>query len=228
MLFVGPGFGSSYLRWDLLDDILLKLSSGRRPAEKNVMEALKAIWHRLPDPLRRSLSRFAHKTEHSLAQFGRQQRPFYPARLNDAVGGVIINRDLVSGDEDLRRISELLISELASVVNLDTGTPIVKDMFRTSDEYHGAYLDRMPDVMIVWDNETRVSRVGSPSIGEVTQAKLPDWSGTHRSYSMVTLCSPHGDIELRTGTGTILDVAPTLAAFAGATMPGVQGQSVLI
>lgn len=227
MLFAGPGFGSSYLRWDLLDDILLKLSNGSRPADKRILEILKAVWHRLPDPVRRSLSGLAHRTEHSLADAAREKRPYYPARLNDAVGGVIINRELFPGEQDRRRIADNLLKELASVVNVDTGTPIVRDIFTTSDEYHGAHLDRMPDIMIVWDNDARLSRVGSSTIGEIVQTKLPDWSGTHRPYSMATLCSFVEEIELRSANGSILDVAPTLAEFAGATMPSAQGKSLL-
>ena len=227
MLFAGPGIGSSYLRWDLLDDILLKLSHGRRPADKHFLQTLKTTWHRLPDRLRRALSGIAHKTENSLGDYGRQRRPYYPARLNDAVAGIIINRELVSDHAAVRRVADFLLQELAGVVNLDTGTPIVEDIFVTSDEYHGAYLGRMPDIMIVWDNDTRVRRVGSPSIGELVQEKLPDWSGTHRAHSMVALYSPDGRVDLRTGTGTILDVAPTLADFAQGRMPGVQGRSML-
>lgn len=227
MLFAGPGFGSSYLRWDLLDDILLNLSNGTRPADKRILETLKRVWHRLPDPVRRVCSGLAHKAEHSLADISRDKRPYYPARINDAVGGVIINKKRFSDQKEHRRVVDFLIAELAKVINLDTQTPIVRDIFATRDEYRGAHLERMPDIMILWDNDNPVSRVGSTAIGELAQNKLPDWSGTHRPYSLATLCSFTEKIELKSSSGSILDVAPTLADFAGASMPTPQGRSFL-
>jgi predicted AlkP superfamily phosphohydrolase/phosphomutase len=140
---------------------------------------------------------------------------------------VIINKECFSDEQEHRRILDYLIAELAKVINLDTGTPIVQDIFATQDEYHGAHLERMPDIMIVWDNDTPVSRVGSAAIGELVQAKLPDWSGTHRPYSLAILWSFKEKIELKSTSGSILDVAPTLADYAGASMATTQGRSVL-
>ena len=132
MLFAGPGFGSSYLRWDLLDDILFKLQRGKRSPKKQLLEMLKSLWHRLPDSLRVALSDIAHKSENSLAEAGRKSRANFPARLNDAVGGVILNRELISGQQEWDDLSNLLVRELAVIANLETGTPIVKDVFRLS------------------------------------------------------------------------------------------------
>ena len=61
----------------------------------------------------------------------------------------------------------------------------------------------------------------------MVQTKLPDWSGTHRPYSLLVMKSSEDSIRLKDGKGSVLDIAPTLAAFAGGEMMGVQGKSLL-
>jgi hypothetical protein len=91
MVIAAPGMGSSYLRWDLLDDILVRLDRGSGTAEKRLTKILKAVWRRVPGPLKYSLAPLAHLTERQLNEHERTSRRFYAARSNDSVGGIIVN-----------------------------------------------------------------------------------------------------------------------------------------
>jgi hypothetical protein len=56
---------------------------------------------------------------------------------------------------------------MLALVNPDTGHRIVDAVLRSGIIYKGKYLDRLPDLLVVWNRNSTISAVASPAIGEL-------------------------------------------------------------
>ena len=232
MFFTGPGMGPSYVRPELLDSILVALEGGRASPTRKLMTSLKGLWHRLPQGGRRPLSSLAKLADKRLQGKDRAGRRCFSVKSNDAVGGIRINlagreaNGLVPADE-MDSYCNWLIEALRAVRIVDSGEPLVADIFRAGDRYAGENIDLLPDILIEWNQASSISALTSADIGIVRQARLPDWSGTHSQRSMVMIHLPgHGEGSLP-ATASVLDLAPTLAGLCGLPPLDCEGTSLL-
>jgi predicted AlkP superfamily phosphohydrolase/phosphomutase len=232
MVFAGAATGPSYVRHDLLDEILVRLDKGRSSASRQAMKSLKSLWHLVPKDWRKGLSGAAHLAENTLTAHDRSQRRFFATRANDTVGGIRINLQgrEPSGQvapDTLDAICDELIHAISEIRIVDTGAPLVTDIVRADTVYHGEHLDQLPDILIEWNHEAPIRSIASPAIGTIYQDRLPDWSGTHRAGAFAMISAP-GVTPSRFPEGsTIYDIAPTLAALCGLNLPGTDGRPLV-
>ncbi len=138
------------------------------------------------------------------------------------LGGIYIN---VKGREGLGIVDlkdyVVTCDEIAAKLRTlrdDDGTPVVKEVYKRGDIYHGDHLDRAPDLVVGFHEGYRVSWQttlgGAPP--KIIEDNLEPWSGDHCSVdpSLVPgiLVSNR---RLSASSASVVDVAPTVCAFLG-------------
>ncbi len=101
----------------------------------------------------------------------------------------------------------------------DEGQPVVDDIYRSEEIYHGSYASQGPDLNILMRGMTYITQSWREMAGQQIFAPPGSYSGTHRLYGLVGL---HGDCAAPAGRQPevqIVDVAPTLMWLLGLPLP---------
>ncbi|HXW09233.1 MAG TPA: alkaline phosphatase family protein [Steroidobacteraceae bacterium] len=225
MVFGSHGMGPSFSGTGLLDRILLRLDKGTvRVARHSPKARLRALWHRVPADLRgrlRPLRRPFRGALHPPKFLGdHANRRFFEVYANNASGGVRLNikgreRSGTVDPADADDLSRFLATELGKVVNADTGEPVVKDVTVTRRVYSGAYLDKLPDLLVTWNRNAPIERVRSDTIGQLSREYLDNRTGDHTPDG---ICIVHGPGVNGRGEAPAIrtaDLAPSIARFFG-------------
>ena len=149
-----------------------------------------------------------------------------------AVGGIRLNLkdrepEGVLESEAAHDFCEGLIADLLEIQDARTGRPLIRRVVRSVDLYQGEHLERLPDLLVEWDDSvpTGSTNVGggggatvtvrSEKIGSLEGKNDYGRSGEHRPRGMLIMAGPgltRGHLE---GDVSILDVAPTLCSLLG-------------
>jgi predicted AlkP superfamily phosphohydrolase/phosphomutase len=103
---------------------------------------------------------------------------------------------------------------LERLVHARTGQRVVKDIFRADRAFPGPQRYRLPDLLVSWTNEAPIEAVRSEELGTITAEGSDPRSGNHRPQGFAILYGA-GVERNRTGSGHILDVAPTILECLG-------------
>jgi predicted AlkP superfamily phosphohydrolase/phosphomutase len=255
LVFSGHGMRHWYGAQFLLPAILERLgattpAAPREPSAAPLRAALRTAWRALPDlvrrplePLRRAVADRPAQGVPTLSADPARSRCF-PVGNGQAVGGIRLNlagREpaglLHPGPEADRFVAELS-EQLLAIVDRRDGGPLIHRVVRTGDLYHGDALDHLPDLLVEWSDRlpTGSSAVAggvastitawSPATGEITGTNDYGRTGEHRRDGFVIGAGP----GIPTGTlgqpASVLDLAPTLAAWLGTELPGVDGRPI--
>jgi len=229
-VYLTHGMGLSYSASNLLDAILVRLEGGGRPAGRAVpVRFARALWRHAPAPLRRALMplRRGAWQEHYERALRRSERRFFEVVNNDAAGGVRINLEgreahgkVPAGEYDA--LLEELAVELGRVENVDTGRPLARRVILAQREFPGPEAHRLPDLVVEWDRKAPIRCVRSPRIGVLRHVHTSVRSGDHEPDGLL-VAAGGGAGELAEPV-PLEDLAPTLAAAVGCTLPDVQGR----
>ncbi|MBC7105078.1 MAG: hypothetical protein H5T97_03995, partial [Firmicutes bacterium] len=127
-------------------------------------------------------------------------------------GPIYINRGLVGEGEEYERLREELIEGLGSLLDPDTGTPVVRRVFRREEIYSGSHLDQAPD-LVVLDEDAYHNRAG---LGQAEVfARSWRWKGNNRYQGLFILAGEGIRAGHRLEGARIVDLAPTLLHLAG-------------
>ncbi len=128
-----------------------------------------------------------------------------------------------------------LREDLLALVDAETGLPMVSDVRRTDDHYAGEYRDRLPDLIVAWNEAHRLenSRCGSGSNGRVRvrsdKTGLIEGenyyirTGDHRPEGMFVATGPGIAAARLDRVVSITDFAPTFCRMLGVALPDVDG-----
>jgi predicted AlkP superfamily phosphohydrolase/phosphomutase len=83
------------------------------------------------------------------------------------------------------------------------------------DVYHGPYVDRLPDLAVLWDSSFRWNAVSSPHLGTLQVRQQDQRVGSHTPRSFLLASGPGVPRGAAVTGRSILDVAPTVLAAAG-------------
>ena len=119
--------------------------------------------------------------------------------------------------EELR---EQIIEKLRELKHPETGDPLVTDLHRREEAFHGPHLSQAPDILFSLQNYVYQSSVkmGLESPGILGASEYED-SGSHRPEGVVVLAGPHilqQDEFLHVNAE---DLLPTVLALAGLPIP---------
>ena len=131
-----------------------------------------------------------------------------------------------------------LTADLLALVHVDSGLPMVKSVKRTRDLYCGEHLDRLPDLLVEWDDTERLGSAGcgnpggslvrarSPKVGIVEGTNTYVRTGDHRREGMFMAQGPGLSAGRLARTVSIMDFAPTFCALLDVDLPDVDGQVI--
>jgi predicted AlkP superfamily phosphohydrolase/phosphomutase len=93
----------------------------------------------------------------------------------------------------------------------DAGVPVVDNVFRSDDIYHGSYATQGPDLNILMREMSYISVCLREMVGEQIFSPVGTfYSGTHRPLGMIALHGPDAATTGRLPEVAIVDVAPTI------------------
>jgi len=188
-------------------------------------EELKMLVRRLdPLGLRRFLDRFARasiadRLDDALAQpiDWTQTVAYSGSRTSEGVYINLKDRDSQGTVEPGAQYEDLrtrLIEELLAVVDPATGKPAVCGAYRREEVHSGAYVSRMPDVLLDFDDKPYLVSESTSARDVFEPIAATDIQGRHHALGTFAAIGPH----IRSGTvveANILDVAPTLLYAMG-------------
>jgi predicted AlkP superfamily phosphohydrolase/phosphomutase len=143
---------------------------------------------------------------------------------NEVVGAIrlaVAGRDrggTIEPGEEYRRRCREIGAALEELVDPATGRRVVAKVTHLHDVYHGPYVDRLPDLTVLWDSSFYWDAVSSPRLGTLHVARQDGRVGSHTPTSFLLAIGPGVPPGALHGRST-LDVAPTILAAAGVAVP---------
>jgi predicted AlkP superfamily phosphohydrolase/phosphomutase len=134
---------------------------------------------------------------------------------------------MVKPGREYQQVREEIIRLARNFAHPHTGEPLIGEILKKEDIYHGPYLDRAPD-LILRPRDERDIFFGLADFGSnVTVDTVYRYSGMHRDYGLLIMSGngvkDGGTIE---GAG-IEDLAPTILYAMGCPVPGDMDGQVL-
>ena len=146
---------------------------------------------------------------------------------NDSVGAIRIavkgrDRDgIVAAGVEYEQLCHEIAAALRELVDPVTGRRVVREVTVSFEQFHGPYLNQLPDLTVLWEQGFSWNAISSPRIGELRLSDQDARTGSH---------TPHG-FFIAAGDGIpggaqvcerpIYDIAPTVLRLAGC--PNVAG-----
>jgi predicted AlkP superfamily phosphohydrolase/phosphomutase len=112
---------------------------------------------------------------------------------------------------------------LASLIDTDNGTHIIRNVYKRDDVYSGEFLGNAPDLQLGFEDGYRVSWQttlgGSPQ--GIVYANTQKWSGDHCGFDYQTTSGIFISNKPISATNpSIMDIAPTVLKLLGVAIPG--------
>jgi predicted AlkP superfamily phosphohydrolase/phosphomutase len=102
----------------------------------------------------------------------------------------------------------------------------VKRILEGDDLFKGSYRDQFPDLVIEWNSESPIPFVRSQAIGEIQVVSCNPRTGDHRPKGFVMARNSGLIPRMLDERAPLVDIAPTLAAYLGVELPGVEGKPI--
>lgn len=238
IFYGGLGFQSLYSVGKLFEEIIGRLHNGTTTASspnQRMTLARKIATFRpsflrkvLPTSVKQKLGRLFFNVGDAVAVDVRRNSRFFVLPCEGHAGAVRVN--LVGRDPDGKvpldqytSVLDEIESGLLDVLNAETGKPLVSQVVRTHDHYHGPHLDIMPDLFIVWDRSAPIRVLTSPKIGSVQVHTHVVRTGDHTSLSYLMMKGPGLAAGRLAGFARPEDVGATIMSLAGCEPTGLDG-----
>lgn len=108
----------------------------------------------------------------------------------------------------------------------ETGLPLVREVARVRDIYEGPELDSLPDLFVFWNGVQPIAAARSPSIGLVRLPYPTYRPGNHRPDGVLYAAGPGIAPGSRAPAAAVTDLAPSLAALLGESLPFSEGAAI--
>jgi predicted AlkP superfamily phosphohydrolase/phosphomutase len=231
----GQGMGPNNANWQLIPKILSRLGllvtkskdDGSTMASTNWLGEIR---NSVPLRWRRSVSRRLPGTLRDCLRVYWANAPFDWSRTRafhlptDQLGYIRINlkgrepRGTVKPGSEYNDICNRICKVLKTLVNLQTGNPIVREVYHADDIFPGPHRSRLPDLIVTWRDEPALNGAFSEEIGRIN-GTLPDLrSGNHKTRGFALFCGP-GVKNQRMPDASIVDIAPTILKYFGLHLP---------
>ena len=144
---------------------------------------------------------------------------------NDYSGALRVNlkgrepRGLVNPGDEYRAVCNEVSEALGELRHLETGRPIVRAVLRPQEMWKGPYSSVLPDLLVLWANETLVEGAYSERLGTIRCAYPERRTGAHRNGAFLAAAGPRIARGATSERASILDLAPTFLHLAGTPVP---------
>jgi predicted AlkP superfamily phosphohydrolase/phosphomutase len=184
-------------------------------------DRIERVVRRIPGLAKGRLVRSVWKS--SFATVDVKESQAYCVPVFHSIMGIRINVE-GAGREALR---QEIMSKLMSVVDPESGEPVVEEIYRGEDYYHGPYANGSPDIIVSMKPDYLCDhRLGHYS-SIVTGVQLPD-GGSHHPEGIFVANGPDVKASSEPLSGVkIEDVAPTVLYLMGLPIPSDMDGRVL-
>jgi predicted AlkP superfamily phosphohydrolase/phosphomutase len=240
LILLSHGIGPHNDGTHLLPEILRALDGVYRGSRlrSRTHRALAFAWDAASDPIRSRLrgvvakrlrARPAAPANDYETEEQRRAQLFFLSPNNFVVGGVRVNlrgrepHGHVAPGREFDDLCERLRSDFLGLVNVATGTPVVREVTRTDQHYPRRPDDALPDLFLEWNHDHPIETVWSPHFGTM-HAPYTHWrSGDHRPSGLLLVSSPEIAGCARLPELRIEDLAPSIAQLLGVQLPQADG-----
>lgn len=253
--------GMSYYRGAgfLLPEILYRLGVTTRQETQapatlagRVRSAARPLWKRLPERLRAAVRGSAATTGPGSLPGGRlpelrvdvERSRCFPIANGQPVGGIRLNlrgrepQGILAAGDEADAFCERLTSDLLEIIDERTGEPLVTNVHRTGDLYHGGRLGALPDLLVEWNDSVatgttahgggRGATIGatSPKIGTVEGVNTYVRTGDHVPSGWFALAGVGVSPGSLAAPVSLMDFHPSLCRLLG--LPDQEGDGRVI
>jgi predicted AlkP superfamily phosphohydrolase/phosphomutase len=246
MVFAGHGMGSNYhASWNLpqildllgysrdpdrhTNDTGARVETKARTAQVNPWRILKMI---LPGQLQYFIKEALPKHwQHRLIfRWYTGGRDWHGCRAfavpnNDSVGAIRLSvkgrdRDgLIEPGVEYKQVCQDIAEAIYELTDPKSGRPIVKRVTLTHDEFHGPYLDVLPDITVLWDQTFPWDSLQSPRFGTLRLRRQDSRSGSHTPLGFILINGTNVPANIEVSDRSIYDIAATVLHVAGVPIP---------
>jgi predicted AlkP superfamily phosphohydrolase/phosphomutase len=228
VLLLSHGMGPHYDGSWAMDEILRRLDHlwGEPPrlvvARERLRRGIRRLLLRARPPARAAMQRQLDGS-----------RRFVRAPNSSTDGAIRLN---VRGREPAGRVSAgaefddvcaALERELLALVNVETGEPAVRAVWRATEEFDGPAVRQMPDLFVEWNRSKPIYSLESEHIGRIDGGPGSPRSGDHYRDGLIAVRGP----SIAAGRFDPIassDVASTLCALVGVDFPAGTPASTLM
>lgn len=109
---------------------------------------------------------------------------------------------------------------LLDLIDPVSGRPVVKRVTILKNEFHGPFIDQLPDITVLWDQSFPWCSVHSPRFGTLQIRQQDSRTGSHTDHGFLLMHGP-GVCPGSLMTGhSLYDIAPTILNYSGIEVPG--------
>lgn len=239
----GDGMGANYSGSHLLTPLLEKMRLFNDPGQpqqqaKQRRDLLSRLRGLVPKSLRAVISRtlLPRSVNEKLSLRWKtagiaweRTRAFVIENANE--GFIRINlrgrepRGVVEQGEEYRRLRDALFETARGLINPSNGRAAALGVYKPQEMYSGECREQMPDIVITWDLDARVTRdLSAETCGHVhcPQAPhelMPYYTGNHKADAFAILSGPGVAAGGVLEGASILDIAPSVLARLGIAPP---------
>lgn len=176
----------------------------------------KSLARRLPTALR---DRLARQVDTALIDWSRTRAFCLPTDLEGYIRINLAGREPqgIVRRADYQGVCDELGVRLRELVDPETGRRAVREVIQTSRRFPGPRQDRLPDLIVLWEDPVQLTELRSPA-GVTAVGDSPDGrTGTHGSPGFLAVNGP--GIEGWRDVRHVCDVAPALLRWFEAPVP---------
>ena len=248
-LVSGDGMGPNYSGAHLLPQMLVRMGAlstsaadaGERPAGAATTgrrDLLRTVRDLVPQPIRIAISEafLSRHTQEQLALRWKTAGISWPETRvyvieNANEGYLRVNltgrepQGCVAPGREYEEICDELCRTARAMVNPVNGKPCARAVYKTSEICAGSFRSHLPDVVITWDPEAKVTtelltdKYGLVRAREPSCGVSPFYSGNHWPNAFAVAVGPEVPRGVTLETQNILDVAPTILSRFGIDAP---------
>ena len=232
LVLSGQGMGPNFANWHLIPEVLSRLGllvaksqNGRAPT--NWLEELRDL---IPLGWRRSVTRYlpASLRDHLRLYHANSRIDWKQTRAfhlpTDLFGYIRINLKgreplgIVEPGSEYDDICSRISEALKGLVNPHTGKRIVQEIFHTDRLFPGPQRERLPDLIVAWEDEPLVNGAYSEEIGRLQGTSPDPRSGNHKPQGFGIFHGP-GIKKQKAAEAHVVDIAPTILKYFGLKSP---------
>lgn len=226
IIFAGPGMTNNYGVNDGFDPLLQKIEQNylkksrlvKKRRQSLIPQIRSLVRQYLPKKTRNQIySKIPEVVKKQEKKLLTTQRRLFTLPFGNTGCAIRLNvagrepNGLIKTEPEYNEICDFLRQSLSSLKNIETGTPLVKEVIQVNQLYHGQSLDQLPDLIVMWNREYPIKLIGSEELGQFAVKCYTHRTGEHNENAIFWLQSSSVNTGKLATQIKVEDLAPTIA-----------------
>lgn len=234
-VYSNEGIGPHYTGTNFMDEMLARIEhhtyrSTRVGKKQSVHAGARAVWRLIPPTVRESLG-----SVHRIGKryfLDKEHRRYFEIVCSNQTAGIRLNvkgrerHGLIEPGAEYDRVCNQLIEDLSTFKNRDTGQDLFDSIKKTSELYHGDFLNSFPDILAMWNRSSPIEGVFSPKFGVLENQRTYKRSGDHVPEGFFVAFGPGIEPRVLNHGVSPTDFAPTFAHLLGLNQSDFDGEII--